>query len=72
MANRGRSVSRSAISGRFVTKAHAKRSPKTTVNERVGKGTSNKRLVTRSAISGRFVTDRWGKENPGGTIRQRV
>lgn len=69
---RGRTVSRSAISGRFVTKSHAKRSPKTTTTERVGAGTRNSRTVTRSAISGRFVTDRWGKENPGGTIRQRV
>lgn len=67
-----RSVSRSAISGRFVTKAHAKRSPKTTTTERVGTGTRNSKTVTRSAITGRFVTDKWGKENPGGTIRQRV
>lgn len=69
---RSRSVARSARTGRFVTKAHAKRSPRTTVTERVGSGTSNKREVTRSAISGRFVTTRWGKENPGGTIKQRV
>lgn len=69
---RGRSVSRSARSGRFVTTAHARRSPRTTTTEQVGSGTSNTRSVTRSAISGRFVTTRWGKENPEGTISQKV
>lgn len=69
---RGRSVSRSAKTGRFVTRKHAARSPKTTTTERVGPGTSNRRTVTRSATSGRFVTTRWGRENPGGTIRQKV
>ncbi|GAA1150399.1 hypothetical protein GCM10009672_23640 [Nesterenkonia lutea] len=66
------SVSRSARSGRFVTKAHAKRSPRTTTTERVGSGTSNSRNVTRSATTGKFVTTRWGNENPGGTINQKV
>lgn len=69
---RGRSVSRSARTGRFVTAKHAKQSPKTTTTERVGPGTANSRSVTRSATSGRFVTTRWGRENPGGTISQRV
>lgn len=70
---KSRSVSRSARSGRFVTKAHAARSPRTTTtSERVGSGTSNNRSVTRSATSGRFVTTRWGNENPGGTISQKV
>lgn len=69
---KSRSVNRSARSGRFVTTAHAKRSPRTTTTERVGPGTSNARPVTRSATSGRFVTTRWGKENPGGTISQKV
>lgn len=67
-----RSVARSAKSGRFVTKGHSRRSPRTTTVERVGKGTSNARTVTRSATTGRFVTKRWGDQNPGGTIRQRV
>ena len=69
---KSRSVNRSAGSGRFVTKAHAARSPRTTTTERVGPGTSNSRSVTRSATSGRFVTTRWGNENPGGTISQKV
>ncbi len=69
---KSRSVTRSARTGRFVTKSHAKRSPRTTTTERVGPGTSNSRQVTRSASSGRFVTTRWGDQNPGGTVRQKV
>ena len=67
-----KTVYRSARSGRFVTKAHAKRSPRTTVAERVGPGTANNRPVTRSAVTGRFVTTRQGKTNPGETVVQRV
>lgn len=67
-----RSVSRSARTGRFVTKNHVKRSPRTTMTERVGAGTSNKRTVTRSATTGRFVTTRWGKRHPGGTVNQNI
>lgn len=69
---KGRSVSRSALTGRFVTAAHARRSPGTTTTERVGAGTSNGRAVTRSASSGRFVTTAWGRRNPGGTVTQKV
>lgn len=69
---KGRSVSRSASTGRFVTPARARRSPGTTTTERVGSGTSNGRAVTRSASSGRFVTTDWGRRNPGGTITQQV
>jgi len=58
---------RSAISGRFVTKAHAKRSPKTTVTEKVGGGSTHG--VTRSAISGRFVSKSYGERNPRTTMR---
>ncbi|HXG25550.1 MAG TPA: hypothetical protein VNL94_01670 [Candidatus Binatia bacterium] len=46
-------INRSAITGRFVSRATAARRPKTTVTQTVpsnGKG-------NRSAISGRFVTD---------------
>lgn len=68
----GRSINRSARSGRFVTAKHAKASPKTTTTERVGSGTSNSKTVTRSASNGRFVTTQTGKRNPGGTITQQV
>lgn len=69
---KGRSVSRSARTGRFVTTAHARRSPGTTVTDTVGGSTSNARGVTRSALTGRFVTTAWGRRNPGGTITQQV
>ena len=69
---RGRSVARSASSGRFVTKAYAKRAPAKTTIERVGGNTGNSRTVTRSASTGQFVTKRQGDANPGGTIRQQV
>ena len=57
---------RSARSGRFVTKAHAKRSPKTTVVERIGGGSTGG--VGRSAITGKFVGKGHVKRSPGTTI----
>lgn len=70
--SKGRSVARSASSGRFVTRGYARRAPAKTTVERVGGRTGNHRAVTRSAKSGRFVTSRWGDENPNGTIVQKV
>ena len=57
---------RSAISGRFVTKAHANRSPRTTVTERIGGGSTHG--ATRSAVSGKFVSKGYGRRNPRTTI----
>lgn len=68
----GRSVNRSASSGRFVSKAAAARWPSKTTTERVGSGTSNGTVVHRSAGSGKFVTARAARSNPSGTISQRV
>lgn len=67
-----RSVSRSASTGRFVSKATVARWPGKTTTERVGTGTSNNRSVNRSASTGRFVTDATVKRNPGGTVQQKV
>lgn len=67
-----KSVSRSARTGRFVSKATAARWPSKTTTERVGSGTSNSTPVNRSASTGRFVTEATAKRNPDGTIRQRV
>jgi len=67
-----RNVSRSAGSGRFVSKAAAARWPGKTTTERVGSGTGNGRAVNRSAASGKFVTQRRADGDPGGTISQRV
>ena len=58
--------SRSAISGRFVTKAHANRSPRTTVTEQIGGGSTHG--ATRSAVSGKFVSKGYGRRNPRTTI----
>ncbi|GAB3615433.1 ABC transporter ATP-binding protein [Humibacter ginsengisoli] len=68
----GRTVNRSASSGRFVNNAAAARWPSKTTTEHVGSGTSNSRTVYRSASSGQFVTRRDADGDPGGTIRQRV
>jgi len=67
-----RTVSRSARTGRFVKASTARRSPRTTTTERVGRGTSNKTAVNRSTITGRFVTDATARRHPGTTIAQRV
>lgn len=58
---------RSAISGRFVTAKHGEASPRTTVFERSGGGSTGG--TYRSAISGRFVTTAHGKRSPNTTIK---
>ncbi len=68
----GRTVNRSASSGRFVSKAAAARWPSKTTTERVGSGTGNARTVNRSASTGQFVTQKQANANPSGTISQRV
>ena len=68
----GRSVHRSAGSGRFVSKAAAARWPDKTTTERVGRGTSNSRTVYRDAGTGQFVTKGDADGDPSGTIAQRV
>lgn len=67
----GRSVSRSASSGRFVSKAAVTRWPGKTTTERVGGGSGNGRTVNRSASSGQFVIEARAKRDPGGAITHR-
>lgn len=70
---KGRSVARSASTGRFVSKSSARRSPtRTTSSERVGGSSRNSRTVSRSAGTGRFVTKAQAQRSPGTTIQQRV
>jgi hypothetical protein len=69
---RGRGVSRSAATGRFVSGATARRSPGRTTTERVGGSTANSRSVNRSARSGRFATESTTRRHPDATITQRV
>ena len=61
---------RSAKSGRYVTKAHGKSHPRTTVRETLGKSGSTGGSY-RSAISGRFVTAKHGEANPNTTVREK-
>jgi hypothetical protein len=58
---------RSAISGRFVTAKHGKVSPRTTMREARGGGSTGG--TYRSAISGRFVTSKHGNASPNTTIK---
>ena len=62
--------SRSAVSGRYVTRATAARHPRTTVTERsnanAGTGTHH-----RSAISGRYVTPATAARHPSTTVTER-
>lgn len=67
-----RSVSRSARSGRFITKATAARNPRTTTTEIVGKGRSSGKTVNRSASTGRFIKATTSRRHPKATIRQDV
>ena len=66
----GRSVNRSASTGRFVSKATVARSPGKTVTQNVG-GKKTGQTVTRSAGSGEFVTRATAKRNPSGTVTEK-
>lgn len=67
-----KSISRSAKTGRIVSKATAARWPSKTTTERVGSGTGNSKTVNRSASTGKIVSKAAAKRNPGGTISQNV
>lgn len=58
---------RSAISGRYVTSAHGRRSPHTTVHEAKNGGSTGSH---RSAITGRFVTGSHAARNPRTTTKE--
>lgn len=67
---RGGGSYRSARTGRYVTAAHGKSSPRTTVREASGKSGSTGGAY-RSAISGRFVTAAHGRRSPGTTTHEK-
>jgi len=60
---------RSAISGRYVTAGHGRRSPRTTVQESTASGGSSGPHY-RSAISGRYVTNAHGRRTPNTTVKE--
>jgi hypothetical protein len=62
----GRFLSKSARTGRFISKTTAARHPKTSVTQRVG----GKAMGHRSAITGRFVKATTAARHPGNTIRE--
>jgi hypothetical protein len=61
---KSRKVTRSAITGRFVKSATAKRHPGTTVTQAMG----GKAKGSRSAKTGRFVTEATAKRHPKSTV----
>ena len=67
-----RTVSRGARTGRFVKASTARRSPRTTSNETVGRGTSNKTEVNSSKITGRLVKESTAQRHPDTTVTQQV
>ncbi len=65
---------RSAKTGRYVTRKHAKRSPRTTLKEIAFKGSSrrpSRGVRYRSAITGRFVTAATAGRHPDTTVAER-
>ena len=62
------SHARSAISGRYITKSAAKRSPRTSVVESGSNKSSGK--AYRSAISGKYVTKGYAQRKPNNTVTE--
>ena len=63
-----RSVSRSAITGRFVGSASVARSPKTTVTQTVPSGSSSGHY--RSTITGRYINSAAAARHPNTSISE--
>ena len=63
-----RSVGRSALSGRFVRTATVRRSPKTTVTQKVP--SHAKVTHYRSAISGRYISHASAARHPSTSVRE--
>lgn len=61
--------SRSAITGRYISRAAAARHPRTSVNESSGRNNSAG-THHRSAISGRFISEGAAKRNPGTSVTE--
>jgi hypothetical protein len=60
---------RSAISGRYVTAKHGRRSRRTTVRESSSKGRS-RGVRYRSAITGRYVSAATARRHPNTTVAE--
>lgn len=67
---KGRSTSRSAISGRYISRAAAARHPRTSITSAgsgAGKGGGGR---NRSAISGRFISNAAAARHPNTSVRE--
>lgn len=64
----GRSVSRSASTGRFVSRSTAARSPKTTVTQSVPSGSTGGHY--RSAITGHYISAAAAARHPNTSISE--
>ncbi len=70
----GKGKYRSARTGRYVTRKHAKRSPRTTLKESTSKGSARKSsrgIRYRSAITGHYVTAATARRHPDTTVTER-
>lgn len=68
---KARKAYRPAITGKYISKAAAKRHPRTSVSE--ARGTRNKGqqgVRHRSAITGRYVTAKTAGKNPKTTVTE--
>ena len=63
---------RSAVTGRYISRAAAARWPGRSVRESSGRGSDSGRTVSRSARTGRFVTSTTAKRNPEATLNEQV
>jgi hypothetical protein len=64
-----RGHSRSAITGKYISRAAAARHPRTSVTERGGNSGSGTR--NRSAITGKYVTSATAARHPSTTVTER-
>ena len=68
MAEGSKKVIRSAVTGQFVTKAQARKSPRTTVTQTTGGESHADRF--RSTDTGQFVTKEHAVKHPKTTIKE--
>lgn len=63
---------RSAKTGKYISRATATRSPRTTLKESGGRNTRSGRSVHRSAVTGRFVGNAAAKRWPNHTVTEKM
>lgn len=66
---KGRSSSRSAISGRYISRAAAARHPRTSITS-AGGGSGKGGGRNRSAITGKFISNAAAARHPNTSVRE--